>query len=256
MMVVWTLLYFYFETAKLNQVGWRKYLSRTWSWLAILLMTLTILRLGLLMNLLGQLENFRMEVKTGRNSKHVSFVHIRETSETLEGVEAILLSLAILKGLKVVRFIKRFRLHLETFAIAQPSVIGGSIMAAVLLLAFASFSYPLFGSKLAGYKTFQHTLLQLFTFWLGESDFYGVLEADKLFGPPFFFLFVFLFCILAVFFFASITMEAYEVARVSVTLNTRGDFLLEYFKRSILMLIGIKPPERVVLRRRRPYFPG
>ena len=104
-------------------------------------------------------------------------------------------------------------------------------------MAFAQFALLLFGYTLEGYRNFTATIISMFVFMLGESDYYGLLEGDAILGPAFFFLFSLTFQFIFVQYFVTLLMDAFNKAVTNLATMKTEVHMVQYIMRKLYLLI-------------------
>ena len=178
--------------------------------------------------------------------------------QVLTLLKSIVFVLVILKVFKVLRFNRFFRVLLQTFSIAGSGIFYQFVTAFIVFLAFAVITHCIFVSSLEGYRDFPSSLMSLFAFSLGESDFQEYYENSPILGPIIYFAFVVVFIIIMLSIFTTVILESFNVARLFVILNAEEQHFLRYCNRIFRQLIGAEPKIKQVRRQRRthPFKPA
>ena len=168
-------------------------------------------------------------------------------------LKAIVLVLVILKVFKVLRFNRYFRVLLQTLYIARSNIFNQFFKAIIIFFAYAFITHSLFVTTSEDHRSLPSTLMYLFGFGLGESNFQAYYKTSPILGPIIYFSFIIVFIIITLSFFTTLVIESFNVARQFVKLNAEEQHFLRYCMRLFRQLIGAEPKIKQVRRQRRTH---
>ena len=136
-----------------------------------------------------------MAVKAVHESEMGEFVNFNTIGlwdEYYTIISSVVVFCTTLKFLKLLRFNKQIGMLAMTLRYATKDLVGFSFTFFIIFFTFTQFSYLIFSTKVAGYKTPASSLVSLFKFALGQFNLRELQNADYVLGSTFFVLFVFI----------------------------------------------------------------
>lgn len=147
---------------------------------------------------------------------------------------AIIVLLANIKLNKLLRFNKRFSLLSSTLKYAYYPLLMFSIVWGIVFVAFTLVAALVFGSSLWNYRNISASLTSLLSVMLGRTTFFDLRDTNRIFGPIFFFGFMFIMSFVLINMFLSIVIDAFWVVKHDNDKQSNEheivDFIIERFK--------------------------
>ena len=164
----------------------------------------------------------------------MNFVTISIWDELFGIILAVVVFLSTLKFIKMLKFNKRMGMLGDTIKVATKDLKTFSIIFFVYFMAFCMAFYVIFGKQLPSYGSFVGTMESLFAFALGDFEFYDLVDAERILGPFFFFLFVGVIYIGLMGMFLTIIYESFAAVKANTEMRSNDyeivDFIWGKFK--------------------------
>lgn len=103
---------------------------------------------------------------------------------------AFTIFVSIIKLLHLFRFNKRMSMIAGTLKYSTKELSAFSVVIIILIIAFASWGYVMFGPKMFAYRNMFQSIETLLAFALGDFDYLALERINRVFGPIYFFLFI------------------------------------------------------------------
>ena len=235
--VLYIVTFTYWEAQRFRQVKWKVYFSDTWNVVEVIILGLSYCVLGLFINRLIICSHLMSNFSDSDFEKFVSFYAPAFFDAVLRYVMGVLNLVTIIKFFKLLRFNVRLSTLAQTLSYAKGKLLAYCIGLIGITMAFAQFALLLFGYTLEGYRNFTATIISMFVFMLGESDYYGLLEGDAILGPAFFFLFSLTFQFIFVQYFVTLLMDAFNKAVTNLATMKTEVHMVQYIMRKLYLLI-------------------
>lgn len=181
----------YIEFKRLRKYGKRVYFRDFWNCVEILQICLSYTVIGLFFQRMVSINNVIDEYNQSNNSKFVNFYTVIYWDFILVCSIAFLVLIVILKFFKLLKFNKKMYILNDTLRYAEKNLKSFMFLLCLLVLAFSHFGLLMFGSYMGDYSTLYNSFITLFNFAMGESDYEGIIEANRVIGPVFYFSFIF-----------------------------------------------------------------
>ncbi|XP_052280801.1 polycystin-2-like [Dreissena polymorpha] len=191
----------YIEWKRFKVLGKRAYFSDIWSYVEIIQISLSYSVIGLFFQRMVSVNSVIDDYRASNVSSFISFQTALFWDSVLVYLMAFLVGLVTLKSIKLLRFNKRTFMIMDTVKQSKGMLLSFMFMACVFVIGFGHFCYLAFGKVLSDYRSFLRSVIAIFNFALGTSDFPGIEQAHRVLGPIFFVGFVFIvsFCFMTVF---------------------------------------------------------
>ncbi|XP_063432942.1 polycystin-1-like protein 2 [Mytilus trossulus] len=187
---IFTIIFTYYEGKKFKRMGYRYYFTFFWNLIEFITICLCYSVIGLFFQRMVTITWIMDKYKQTNRLEFVSFYAAVWWDFIQLYLMAFLEFLIIVKFLKILSFNQNMQLLSITLNHAKKSLCNFSLLIFVLIFAFAHFCLLAFGNVSPNYKSASSSILTLFNFAIGVSDYYGLQRAHRILGPIFFFLFV------------------------------------------------------------------
>jgi len=189
--VLYNIVFTYYEIKRYRKLGRHVYFQEFWSYTEIIQFGLSYSVIVLFFQRMVAVNNIIDELKKSNGqSFYISFYPAMTWDFILTYVTAFLVGLVILKIFKLLKFNKRMFVIAQIIRYAKGNLLNLAFFTSIPIFGFANFAMLMFGVLMYNYRTFGHSLIILFNFFLGVSDFYALSATNRIFGPIFYFLFV------------------------------------------------------------------
>ncbi|XP_048253676.1 uncharacterized protein LOC124131324 isoform X2 [Haliotis rufescens] len=209
MFLIYVIIFTYLEIKKYRQMSTSEYFQDTWSYVEIIILALSYTVFGLFIQRIVTVDYSIKLYKESMGQSFVSFYPAASIDIILQYVMAALSIFIILKVFKLLRFNLRMSILAGSLKRCRGILFQFFIKVFLYTMAFACFGLLVFATELQEYSSFGTSLITLFNFALGASDYFGLESASRTLGPAFFFMFSFLFQFLLISIFISIVMDGY-----------------------------------------------
>ncbi|OQV25174.1 Polycystic kidney disease 2-like 1 protein [Hypsibius exemplaris] len=170
-------------------------------------------------------------------NKYVDFESLSFYQITLNNALAITVFCAWIKVFKYLSFNKTMMQLSSTLGRAAKDVASFAIMFFIVFFAFAQLGFFLFGTQLEAYNDVGTASFTLMRIILGDFDFDALYAANRLFGPLFFFMYIFFVFFVLLNMFLAIINDTYSAVKEDLA-NKRNDFeMSDYIMRGFKRLV-------------------
>ncbi|XP_067667538.1 polycystin-1-like [Haliotis asinina] len=207
--LIYVIIFTYLEIKKYRQMSTSDYFKDTWSYIEVIIIALSYTVFGLFIQRIVTVDYSIKLYKESMGQSFVSFYPAASSDIILQYVMAALSSFVILKFFKLLRFNLRMSILAGSLKRCKSILFQFFIKVFLYTMAFSCFSLLVFATELQEYSNFGESVIALFNFALGASDYFGLESASKTLGPLFFFTFSFLYQFLLISIFISIVMDGY-----------------------------------------------
>ncbi|XP_046574496.1 polycystic kidney disease protein 1-like 2 [Haliotis rubra] len=207
--LIYVIIFTYLEIKKYRQMSASDYFKDTWSYVEVIILTLSYTVFGLFIQRIVTVDYSIKLYKESMGQSFVSFYPAASSDIILQYVMAALSVFIILKFFKLLRFNLRMSILAGALKRCKGILFQFFIKVFLYTMAFSCFSLLVFATELQEYSNFGESVITLFNFALGASDYFGLESASKTLGPLFFFMFSFLYQFLLISIFISIVMDGY-----------------------------------------------
>ena len=189
--LVFNIAFTYIEWKKFGVLGRKKYFEDYWSYIEIIQIGLSFTVIGLFFQRLVSVSGIMQEFRENDGGTFISFYSAVSWDFVLGYVMAFLVALVTLKAIKLLKFNKRTYMVADTIAHSKSSIASFMALAFIVAIAFGHFALLAFGKVMDEYRDMMRSLVTVFNFSLGVSDFPGLQETNRVLGPLYFCFFVF-----------------------------------------------------------------
>ncbi|XP_021950214.2 polycystic kidney disease 2-like 1 protein [Folsomia candida] len=194
-------------------LGFKKYLTRMWTYITLLIFALSCSCIACSLYRYFSL-NFVVSELSITGNQFIDIHHLVQLETIYKNSSALLTLLVWIKLFKYLSFSGNISRIVETLSRCAKNIGGFSIIFLIILLAFAQLGHIVFGQQVLAFRTFPLSVFTLWRFILGQFDFSKVSNANRFLGPTFFLTFiVFVFIILVNMFLAIINDSYHECAQ-------------------------------------------
>ena len=219
----------------------REHLKNPWSILEIFVTLLSLSAVGLYFTRM----KFTNDALRDMNDNHSGFVSFHYTAfldEWLKCVIGIIVFLSFLKLFRLLRFNRRMSLLQQVLKRCFTQLISFLFMFALAFLAFALLACLVFGQAMEGFGTFLTSCASLMDTILGKFTLKGMMEANRIIGPIFFYTYTISMVFVLINMFLSIINDAFTEVRSDVEKQSNEyeivDFMIHRLKENIGKSIG------------------
>ena len=236
--IIYLFIFTRLEYKKFKKLSKKEYFSDTWSYMEIIILVLGYSAIALFFQRLVAV-NFIIDEYVNNKSEFIGFYTAIIWDFILTYVMAFLVMCVILKVLKLFRFNKNTRLLTASLDTVKGSLGNYAVVFFIYLLAFASFSWMVFGFWVAEFRDFGHTVMTLINLLLGVSNYKELERANIIFGPTFFFMFTFLmqYCLITVF--VAIVLEGFSSTHTVFSQSPPDVPFTKYIMHRIKLFLGV-----------------
>ena len=222
-----TLYYMFLELKRFKKQK-RSYFYRTRNIIELLSFALTWTSFSLLILRLGVVKWTKNSYKSSPDG-FTNFQYAGAADLLYGHVFAALVVIAFLKILTILRFNKNMSLLFETLLCASKDLKYFFITFLVLFTAYIFWAHLTFLSFLQGYNNVISSSASTLNILLGSFNFKDLVNANRVIGPLFFFLFIFTMVFLLTNMFLTIVVEAFAVIRKQGKHKQNKYEIIEYF---------------------------
>lgn len=170
-------------------------------------------------------------------------------------VMAFTIFASIIKLIHMFRFNRKMSMIAGTLKNSTKDISAFSIVFIVFLTGFAIWGYIMFGPNLASYKSMIQAIETLLAFSLGEYDYLALFNANRVFGPLFFFSFFLFVNFILLNMFVTILNESIAAVRKDVSTQSNEFEIVNFAWTRFKGWIGIDF-DKILLDVKRKYMIG
>ncbi|EDO34429.1 predicted protein [Nematostella vectensis] len=174
------------QVKKYRALGRKEYLKDLWNYLEILVLLFSLSAIGLYFARLA-LTKYTIGNMKETPDRFVSFQYVAFLDEWVTATCSLAVFFSFLKFLRLLRFNRKMALLSSTLKAAAKPLFYFFVYFSVIFFAYAQFGFVVFGISMDSYASFQGTMASLMGLTLGDFDFDELKQANRLFGPMFFF---------------------------------------------------------------------
>lgn len=219
----------------------REHLKNPWSVLEMFVTLLSLSAVGLYFARM----KFTNDALRDMNDDRFGFVSFHYTAfldEWLKCIIGIIVFLSFLKLFRLLRFNRRMSLLQQVLKRCFTQLISFLFMFALAFLAFALLACLVFGQAMEGFGTFLTSCASLMDTILGKFTLKGMMEANRIIGPIFFYTYTISMVFVLINMFLSIINDAFTEVRSDVEKQSNEyeivDFMIHRLKENIGKSIG------------------
>uniref|UniRef100_A0A8D0WWM6 Polycystin 2 like 2, transient receptor potential cation channel n=2 Tax=Sus scrofa TaxID=9823 RepID=A0A8D0WWM6_PIG len=201
------------------------YFQSIWNWLELLLLVLCFVAIAFnvycniqISLLLGQLLK--------NTEKYSDFYFLAYWHIYYNNIIAITIFFAWIKIFKFISFNKTMSQLSSTLSRCMKDIVGFAIMFFIIFFAYAQLGFLVFGSQVDDFSTFQNSIFAQFRIILGDFNFAGIQQANRILGPIYFITFIFFVFFVLLNMFLAIINDTYAEVKADYSIGRRPDFEL------------------------------
>ncbi|XP_076994678.1 polycystin-2-like protein 2 isoform X2 [Tamandua tetradactyla] len=139
---------------------------------------------------------------------------------------AVTIFFAWIKIFKFISFNKTMSQLSSTLSRCIKDIVGFAIMFFIIFFAYAQLGFLVFGSQVDDFSTFQNSVFAQFRIVLGDFNFAGIQQANRILGPVYFVTFIFFVFFVLLNMFLAIINDTYSEVKADYSIGRRPDFEL------------------------------
>lgn len=200
--------------------GARAYFTRFWNWVEIAFLSFSSATIAVMLYKDGYARRYVANVRANPFGNW-SADRILLWSESEDYLLACVVFIFTIKTLRIVRFNRHIDQMRMTLQVSFIPLYSFSIVFIVILLAFSSFGYCIFGSSLMEYSSLIRAVGSLLQILIGgKSSYYQLKDtSENILGPLFLFLYLLASLAILLNVFISILNESFTTSRENIGLN-------------------------------------
>ncbi|XP_008689795.1 polycystic kidney disease 2-like 2 protein isoform X2 [Ursus americanus] len=202
------------------------YFKSVWNWLELLLLVVNLLK---------------------NTEKYSDFYFLAYWHTYYNNILAVTIFFAWIKIFKFISFNKTMSQLSSTLSRCIKDIVGFAIMFFIIFFAYAQLGFLVFGSQVDDFSTFQNAIFAQFRIVLGDFNFAGIQQANRILGPIYFITFIFFVFFVLLNMFLAIINDTYSEVKADYSIGRRPDFELgKMIKKSYnnaLEKLRLKKPE-------------
>ncbi|XP_077767922.1 polycystin-2-like protein 2 isoform X5 [Canis aureus] len=223
------------------------YFKSVWNWLELLLLVLCFVTVTF--NIYCNVQIFLLLGDLLKNTeKYSDFYFLAYWHTYYNNVIAITIFFAWIKIFKFISFNKTMSQLSSTLSRCLKDIVGFAIMFFIIFFAYAQLGFLVFGSQVDDFSTFQNAIFAQFRIVLGDFNFAGIQQANRILGPIYFITFIFFVFFVLLNMFLAIINDTYSEVKADYSIGRRPDFELgKMIKKSYnnaLEKLRLKKPEQ------------
>ncbi|XP_021359195.1 uncharacterized protein LOC110454143 [Mizuhopecten yessoensis] len=192
---------------------------------------------------------------TKLRDKFYNFEKVAMWDEVFGYVMAFTIFASIIKLIHMFRFNRKMSMIAGTLKNSTSDISAFSVVFVVFLTGFAIWGYIMFGRNMASYKSMIQSIETLLAFSLGEYDYLALVNANRIFGPLFFFSFFLFINFILINVFVTILNESIAAVRNDVSKQSNEFEIVNFAWTRFKSWIGIDF-DRILLDVQRKYMIG
>ncbi|KAI4584658.1 hypothetical protein MJG53_020701 [Ovis ammon polii x Ovis aries] len=201
------------------------YFKSIWNWLELLLLVLCFLTV--FFSLYSNMKIYHMLGQLLRNTeKYSDFYFLAYWHIYYNNIIAITIFFAWIKIFKFISFNKTMSQLSSTLSRCIKDIIGFAIMFFIIFFAYAQLGFLVFGSQVDDFSTFQNAIFTQFRIVLGDFNFAGIQQANRILGPIYFITFIFFVFFVLLNMFLAIINDTYSEVKADYSIGRGPDFQL------------------------------
>ncbi|XP_034511628.1 polycystic kidney disease 2-like 2 protein [Ailuropoda melanoleuca] len=179
--------------------------------------------------------------------KYSDFYFLAYWHTYYNNILAVTIFFAWIKIFKFISFNKTMSQLSSTLSRCIKDIVGFAIMFFIIFFAYAQLGFLVFGSQVDDFSTFQNAIFAQFRIVLGDFNFAGIQQANRILGPIYFITFIFFVFFVLLNMFLAIINDTYSEVKADYSIGRRPDFELgKMIKKSYnnaLKKLRLKKPE-------------
>ncbi|XP_027624642.1 polycystic kidney disease 2-like 2 protein [Tupaia chinensis] len=201
------------------------YFKSIWNWLELLLLLLCFVAGSF--NIYCNIQIFRLLGELLKSTeKYSDFYFLAYWHVYYNNIIAITIFFAWIKIFKFISFNKTMSQLSSTLSRCIKDIVGFAIMFFIIFFAYAQLGFLVFGSQVDDFSTFQNSIFAQFRIVLGDFNFAGIQQANRILGPIYFITFIFFVFFVLLNMFLAIINDTYSEVKADYTVHRKPDFEL------------------------------
>ncbi|XP_062851470.1 polycystin-2-like protein 1 [Trichomycterus rosablanca] len=192
--------------------------------LAVVAIVFNVFRTVKVTNLLGELIK--------KPGIYADFEFLAFWQTQYNNMNAVNLFFAWIKIFKYISFNKTMTQLSSTLARCATDIMGFAVMFFIVFFAYAQLGYLLFGTQVESFSTFNKCIFTQFRIILGDFDYDGIEQANRILGPIYFFTYVFFVFFVLLNMFLAIINDTYSEVKEELASQKDHMQLSDLFKQS------------------------
>lgn len=233
------LVYFLYKQVKKYRADRREYFQDGWNYLEIALLSFSISSVGLYFARMGITTLTIKNMKESQN-QFVSFQYVAFLDEWVSATCSLAVFFSFLKFLRLLRFNRRMAMLSLTLKRASKPLFYFFVYFAIIFLAYVQFGFSIFGVSDPNYASFHRSIVSVFSMTLGSFDFHALNQANRIFGPMYFFTYVVLIIFILMNVFLSILMDHFDEVNQDVLQQGNDHEMLAFMVHAVKSNMGKK----------------
>ncbi|XP_053405410.1 polycystic kidney disease protein 1-like 3 isoform X2 [Mercenaria mercenaria] len=238
--LIFNISFTYIEWKKFGVLGRKKYFEDYWSYIEIIQIALAFSVVGLFFQRLVSVNGVMKDFRASDGSTFISFYTAVSWDFILGYVMAFLVALVTLKAIKLLKFNKRTYMVADTISHSKSSIASFMFLALLVTIAFGHFATMAFGRMMDDYRDMMTSLITIFNFALGISDFPGLQETNRILGPVYFCIFVFVITFIFLTVFVAILNFGISESKALFEKRQNKFELLEYVVTKLKLVLNVE----------------
>ncbi|XP_017525492.2 polycystin-2-like protein 2 isoform X1 [Manis javanica] len=201
------------------------YFKSIWNWLELLLLVLCVM--AIFFNSYCNIQIFLLLGQMLKSTEKYSDFHFLAYWHIYyNNIIAITIFFAWIKILKFINFNRTMSQLSSTLSRCIKDIVGFTIMFFIIFFAYAQLGFLVFGSQVDDFSTFQNSIFAQFRIVLGDVNFAGIQQANRILGPIYFITFIFFVFFVLLNMFLAIINNTYSEVKADYSIGRRPDFEL------------------------------
>ncbi|XP_023591339.1 polycystin-2-like protein 2 isoform X1 [Trichechus manatus latirostris] len=201
------------------------YFKSIWNWIELLLLVLCFMAISF--NTYCNIQIFLSLGQLLENTeKYSDFYSLAYWHIYYNNIIAITIFFAWIKIFKFISFNKTMSQLSSTLSRCIKDIVGFAIMFFIIFFAYAQLGFLVFGSQVDDFSTFQNSIFAQFRIVLGDFNFAGIQQANRILGPIYFITFIFFVFFVLLNMFLAIINDTYSEVKADYSIARRPDFEL------------------------------
>ncbi|XP_033743898.1 polycystic kidney disease protein 1-like 2 [Pecten maximus] len=249
-----SVIYLFIRECKQIRKEKKKYFKSFWNVLQLLTM-MTALGSIIMYIIRHFITAIAVSRVTKLRDKFYNFEKVAMWDEVFGYVIAFTIFASIIKLIHMFRFNRKMSMIAGTLKNSTSDISAFSFVFLVFLSGFAIWGYVMFGRNMASYKSMIQSIETLLAFSLGEYDYLALVNANRIFGPLFFFSFFLFINFILLNVFVTILNESISAVRKDVSKQSNEFEIVSFAWSRFKGWIGIDF-DRILLDVQRKYMIG
>ncbi|XP_066132876.1 polycystin-2-like protein 2 [Saccopteryx bilineata] len=219
------------------------YFKSLWNWLELLIVVWCFV--AVFFNSYCIIQNFLLFKQLLKSiRKYSDFYFLAYWIIYYNNIIAITFFFAWIKIIKFIGFNKTMFQLSSTLSRCIKDIAGFAIMFFIIFFAYAQLGFLVFGSQVEDFSTFQNSILTQFRIILGDFNFAGIQQANRILGPIYFITFIFFVFFVLLNMFLAIINYTYSEVKAGYSISSGPKFELGKMIQKALETLKLKKPQK------------